>query len=812
MPTSLSNVMYNPAYIIGEKIKVKLSLNNKSILQDIIRQRLSETQLGEQARGELVAQQCLSDSAVELAAMEHYNQLADSTRKDFQKEIDTFQNLLKKQKSSTAKFGLKWGDIEDNLENKLTSYTPEYDADADIRSIAQQLEDEKSKFFAREILAELPENRILDTAPQTEDIEGRIKITVPDKGIMLQFVQETENPHEKNKPLAHTSILYWLYDDVNEENIEQEYLQRHQENGSSLPVGIGITDSNGWLILNTDSALENGFIKNGDAFHFYSIADKNRFASPWDSEESMEDYRLAFIHQQAANSHETREKKPVSNPYCLDAAERKIRNAIVVADLSARQKRNYNYWFQRNRKYGFMILPVGLGHILTKDLRQLAKDSAAAKTAFVKVGRLDVDVRKYQTTVELPMTLKERERQLQIQTLAITRDLQERNEHFKLHGENIHRVNLIKTLVETHQKYPANEYATGSETNTRYQIDLLGQLREVDGAYQKILKNDLNLINQRIDDKAGELLQTLRGEQLGRLISEEFAHLNGSQSNDTTADSALPAPTTGMQVDTAWPHLYQTLTDCLLILSQTALKKEAWQELGEKIVGIVSANDELERYVPSQSIIRDFKKLGFTDESFLEQATAINQKEATKQFLNNSTIDSDSDFKYIEKMFESGVKPPYGMFNDMPGPPSVLQALVYCYMDDFARYAAANTVAKPGRSVHFLRITNPMLYATYFASRSSQAHTWNEEAFKKLQSNVVKLNTYYSIAASKYNSREVQNSITELRREIRVNILENADISNALAYRALCTSLNIYFAIAGVRGLIEEGVDAWDSE
>lgn len=447
-----------------------------------------------------------------------------------------------------------------------------------------------------------------------EDLSTRVRLTYADTD---------------GEPMANTYVFYWMYGDESTALGEKLATTRKDTRffdkiNCMLPLGIGLTDENGYLVqtrqmgrsmnkyqtIDLDEAtfeLNPGIayggwdtvsiIKHGGFLDYDAAAvnDADTYRAKQESlklarkkwlnttyyEEKLADYNpieklginsgsgsLPLLTAQARILHSY-----VSNGYFVDGQDRTLED-LSIAERDELEKVSTQYFFP-DRKYGFFAYPVNRGSFKTKSLLELAEGDDPVAWS----GKVDED----NNSIALHCTLPEWDRRITVKLDALNLALHKTAEKVKPHTENIERLTGMSRLVGIHQKFP---YGLRDQDQIDTGEILIGKIDKLAEAITESIKepnDDREFLNekdvQEIYDAAYALKELIFKKEF---LFELNAYLKiGANIEDgvenglsDTEGSLNPGPY--MKKEPYWGHIIETLTQCVVSISKTHLSELVW--------------------------------------------------------------------------------------------------------------------------------------------------------------------------------------------------------------------------------------------
>jgi len=475
-----------------------------------------------------------------------------------------------------------------------------------------------------------------------EDLSTRVRLTYADT---------------EGEPMANTYVFYWMYGEENTAlnnklATDKKDIHFFDKINCMLPLGIGLTDENGYLVqtrqmghsmnkyqtIDFDKATfelnpgiayggwdtvsiikHSGFldydataVNNVDTYRTKQESLKlarKKWLNTTYYEEKLADYNpieklgvnngsgsLSLLTAQARILHSY-----VSNGYFVDGEDRTL-DALSFAERNELEKVSTQYFFP-DRKYGFFAYPVNRGSFKTKSLLELAE----GKNPVAWSGRVDED----NNSIALHCTLPEWDRRITVKLDALNLALHKAAEKVKPHTENIERLTGMSRLVGMHQKYPYGLRDQDQIDTGDLLIEKIDKLAEA--ITESINKPDDNreFLNnkdvQEIHNAACELKELIFKKEFWTEINTYLKIgvniKEGLESGLANSEGSLnPGPY--MEKEPYWAHIIETLMQCVVSISKTHLTDQVWTKWVEPM---------LEHFSNQPEIIEIIEKLGKQD-------------------------------------------------------------------------------------------------------------------------------------------------------------------------------------------------------
>jgi len=454
-------------------------------------------------------------------------------------------------------------------------------------------------------------------------IASSCSITVQDLSTRVRFTY-ADSPDE---PMANTYVFYWMYgegdlkDKLATNPVDIKFFN---ETNSMLPLGIGLTDENGYLVKSTQMGgemvdfqevnleeatfeVKPGFIYGGwdmDSIIKHSgfkageviVADVEAYRErrknlnlPWNQwlntteyEGKLREYNvveqlgekaksLPLLTAQSRILHSYYRKN-----YYVEQADRKIKHRrLLLSDRVQFDKASIHY-FQPDREYGFFAYPVNRGNFKTKNLLSLTEgDAPVAWRGIVPIANSED---KQPDPIQLHCTLPEWDRRITAKLDTLNIALRKVAEKVKSHTENIERLTGMSRLVSLQQKFP---YDVRDNEQVEIGNKLIGKIDKLAQAINDKLNPEEDSLFvtpedlEEVDQAAGALKDMIFGDafllELNtylKSIMDEY----GSLENEQGAHNPGPY----MQAEPYWGHIFETLMQCISAFSQTQVSEHVW--------------------------------------------------------------------------------------------------------------------------------------------------------------------------------------------------------------------------------------------
>ncbi|MCP3940948.1 MAG: hypothetical protein GY710_05640 [Desulfobacteraceae bacterium] len=469
-------------------------------------------------------------------------------------------------------------------------------------------------------------------------------------------------------------MLYWLYDDEDQNKLEDDNNPFYLNKRIRLPIGIGFTDEHGYLKQSSDH------------FNKYAKFDKTRHTIQVDYKESSQFSRT------------------------YDGLNKRINLLSTTTDPTFNYVPAFSYWlstyknhdsadeysqltagyFAPDSVFGFFLYPPDKGPFKTKDLLKLAKMEipATKKTTATKAawkGRIKDTLlhSKVQGAIKLHCTLPEWDHRLnkELEKLELFQDLFKRAK--APHLSKIRAIEKLINFTEIGLKFPKkNETSINIENKNQF----IKNLKEFkDCIEERIYKpsqthGDRSFFQhlENVKFQARQLWAILKLPELQEEIKRYFSQLKERTLTNSTEKLLLP-PGPYMEEEPGWVHIFDTIARSVTALANSAIAKEFMgNEIWPGIKTLVN-DKRLAPYFKSNINIRRTLE----DELLAQQFEFLNKEQEKKKEPSpeNPGIISTIFIEYnnFVEEFQEKWKPSLDLVTSTPGAPCVLQVVLDCY-------------------------------------------------------------------------------------------------------------------------------------
>jgi hypothetical protein len=463
---------------------------------------------------------------------------------------------------------------------------------------------------------------------QVQDLSTRVRFTYAD------------SPDE---PMANTYVFYWMYGEGDLKDklaTAPSDLKFFNETNSMLPLGIGLTDENGYLVKsaqmggemddyqeldlqNATFEVKPGFIyggwdmesiikdagfRNGSAV----IADVETYRKkrknlnlPWNQWLNTTEYegklqRYNVVEQLGDQARSlpvlTAQSRILHSyyrhNYYIEQADKSIKR-LARSDRAQFNKVSNQYFFP-DREYGFFAYPVNRGNFKTTNLLKLAEgDAAVAWKGMVPIA---ADENEQPIAIQLHCALPEWDRRITAKLDILNMALHKAAEKVKAHTINLEHLAEMNRLVDLQQNFP---YELRDQGQVDIGVDLKNKINKLSQAIHEELKGDKEesvFISISDIDEINEAADVLKTLIFNEAFLKELKNYvvfikdkNGTLENDEGGHHAGPY----MEKEPFWGHILDTLIQCITSLSKTYLSKDLWREWVEPMFDAVSDDPEV---------------------------------------------------------------------------------------------------------------------------------------------------------------------------------------------------------------------------
>jgi len=525
---------------------------------------------------------------------------------------------------------------------------------------------------------------------------------------------------ETDQVIANSYVIYWRYDKSGND-IEKGREAYYEKASIMMPVGIGKTDGEGYLVQSIpfSDLYHNGFMhvkdnkfamqsgwgfKDGKIDDSFVPSDEDYTGlvdlqdevksltipeGPWDemvarvnknfpeySEGGDFDWRHISIgssmHTNAVESSENYAELHES----LEELRKEFPNHYRELRTTSSNHLFNHYSSGQQDTYGFMVYPPDGGLFQTADLANLGTDGQFAYKGPVNAPN------DQKNPIELHCTLQEWERRLRVLNVGIKKDIESYSISTSSHRENIVNVDRMGSLLDIHNRYPYEKVSPGAMGEKNKLADSVKKLNE--GIRDRLLNPDA-----KSDEDAYAALSSMRiySDKIVKIfLSEKFKEEYILHRDAVINESASPSPY--MQVNETWRSIYSTIADSLELLGATPWADEICDDVVNhpfdamaRTPGITKMMEGWESIFPdedaSDAIIvdnagNDFNETKIFFEERYEEKLKIKDEEPKTILAEILANEEYQTAKFVKKNLDA-------LVNKNPGPSSVLMVVLDTY-------------------------------------------------------------------------------------------------------------------------------------
>lgn len=411
--------------------------------------------------------------------------------------------------------------------------------------------------------------------------------------------------------IANSYVIYWRYDKSGKD-IEKGREAYYQKASIMMPVGIGKTDSEGYLVQS---------IPFSDLYHNgYMHVEDNKFAmqSGWGFKDGKIDDSFVPSHDNYADlidlKDEVKSLKIPEGPWDemvarvnknfpeyseggdfdwrhisigssmhTNAVENSENYAELHESLAELRKEFPNHYRElrttssnhlfnhyssgQQDTYGFMVYPPDGGLFQTADLAKLGTDGEFAYKGPVNAPN------DQKNPIELHCTLQEWERRLKVLNIGIKKDIDDYYSGTSSHRENTANISRMEGLLDIHNRYPYEKVSPAALGEKKKLAEALEQLSS--GVKDRLINPDPSS-----DEDAHIALSSMKvyTDKLVSILSSDDFKKEYILHRDAEIDEE-PAPSPYMQVNETWRSIYSTIADSLELLGSTPWANNVYNKL-----------------------------------------------------------------------------------------------------------------------------------------------------------------------------------------------------------------------------------------
>jgi len=472
-----------------------------------------------------------------------------------------------------------------------------------------------------------------------ERIASSCTIQIQDLSTRVRFTY-ADSPDE---PMANTYVFYWMYGEGDLKDklaTSPTDIKFFNETNSMLPLGIGLTDENGYLVKSAqmggemddyqeldlqnatfevkpgfiyggwdmDSVIKDAGFRNGSAV----IADVETYRKkrknlnlPWNQWLNTTEYegklrRYNVVEQLGDQARSlpvlTAQSRILHSyyrhNYYIEQADKSIKR-LTRSDRAQFNKVSNQYFFP-DREYGFFAYPVNRGNFKTANLLKLAEgETAVAWKGMVPIAAGEDE---QPEAIQLHCTLPEWDRRITAKLDILNMALHKAAEKVKAHTINMEHLAAMSRLVDLQQNFP---YEMRNQDQVDIGDGLISKIDKLSQAIHEELKGDKEeslFITISDIDEINEAADALKSLIFNEAFLAELKHYvafikdkNGTLENDKGGHYAGPY----MDKEPFWGHILDTIMQCIASLSKTYLSEDMWLEWVEPMFDAVSDDPEV---------------------------------------------------------------------------------------------------------------------------------------------------------------------------------------------------------------------------
>lgn len=412
-----------------------------------------------------------------------------------------------------------------------------------------------------------------------------------------------DNPQE---PIAHSYVLYWRYDKNDTNRIEKGREDYYERARIMMPIGIGKTDENGYLVqsLPLDDAYTEKIIHvederfalnsggaelNGASLDFTQMfmaryednADYQKFINSIKAPEGLwndifndvnshtsnyknrgRDLSYYYYRQSVKNYQNDLIRSTTFDDYKSKLLELKEERPERYKDLRlAISNHQFNFYSSgQTDTWGFMVYPPDGGLFRTKNLADLGNEGKYAYKGQLHPPQTDGDE---QAFIELPCTLQEWERRIKVQNNKLRSAIEQYQAHTSSHQQNIMRLGRMSSLLDIYNKYPYEEESDEVKAKLESLNENVSNLTEaIQGITLSPDPDKDPMIHSALED-----MRECREVISGFLNNSELKEHIKLYQDAYVAEEPEVSPYIDM--DETWQSIYATLAETLNLMAKT---------------------------------------------------------------------------------------------------------------------------------------------------------------------------------------------------------------------------------------------------
>lgn len=426
------------------------------------------------------------------------------------------------------------------------------------------------------------------------------KIVVPPLTTKVRFSYKDK----PDTPISNSYVIYWRYDKSDSNKIEEGREEFYKNARIMMPVGIGKTDSDGYLMQSFPFSQDGSdiFIKRDDGHLTFNITSKNanglshdymqpfmaRFESSADEQKFYNDikkiedewndkfnevndspYRRKTSFRYRYNNLANSETYEEFTNKLLEYADNHYSGSHYdnMRKLVANHKFNY-YSSGSTDTWGFMVYAPDTGLVRTADLAELGNQGEYAYKGPLRAPNESSQF------IQLPCTLQEWERRLKVETNGLREALEEYQESISTHQENMQALSRMEGLIDLYEKFPYEGQSEGSTPEQR--TELKTKVTTLSAAIKDITTKP----DAEKDKPIAKSLESMKkyADKITSLIkNEEFAKQLDVYIQAEESGKSFDSPY--MEYDQSWTSVYTTVADALGLLALSPNSDDAYENL-----------------------------------------------------------------------------------------------------------------------------------------------------------------------------------------------------------------------------------------
>lgn len=687
------------------------------------------------------------------------------------------------------------------VDEKLKEVTDKWRAGFESESIKEDILD---KPFPEKDIEHIPQLKdVFATYYSTQQAKDKLYTKIVSSPLTSRVRFSYQDDPEQ--PIANSYVLYWRYDKSDKDKIETGREEFYANARIMMPIGIGKTDKNGYLVqslpfdddthkahVNTDDGhltLHAGLDASEGLSHDYlqpfmakfeSNADYQKYINKikpiegeWNDLFNEINDKSSFNNMRRALPHIKKSFNQINGRDSYDtqtaelmayADENPYRYELMRLSVANNQ---FNYYSSGNQDtWGFMVYPPDAGLIRTGNLAKLGNEGKYAYKGSINAPKNQAEF------IQLPCTLQEWERRLKVESDKLKIGLDQFQEQTKQHRSNIEALGRMDSLLNIYDKYPY-EYDEKEKASEAERRELKTKVTALSSAITKIMQapdpqkdkpiaQALNIMDQA----CGEIFSLLKNTDFAdQLDLYQLAHADQEK-------NASPY----MDLDETWTSIYTVIADTVGLLALCPQADKAYEDLMQPVMQNLINSD-----VVTLAIKEGLGGLGNVSKGSEVDTISVNQQELkieeslkilsdviddvySKEELKNENGGTVLDKVFASQFYTEANSTRKGLnkwVNSTPGTPSVLIALLEGYMT----YIIADAQKHGGKNGYHIRLL--MMISTGFGLFSGNNGASKAGILGVLKSNdAIRLGT--KIQVQKGLLMQVDDALLETKKAIEV--------------------------------------------